>query len=238
MPSHGKRLSDLNVVLKGFDPVVPSNNKPWGATTKIWYDTDGDQARSDSRILCHATMYEVKWNKTNPPSTVLAKQAGQIQKSLSFAVGTSPLDALVAFFEALAVGDASLQSSKDDILRLIHILGETSDGDIDSLQKYSDEAYNLAFAKYDAGKTWFWKQQSNADQQPGQATTNDIANLDTLNQNQAALDNLNREVADLKSALFAIWYADTLHMKMWNRKVLMTSPMKVDTCILISGSEP
>jgi hypothetical protein len=202
--AHGKRLDNCKMALKDFDPTHPELHA-WGKAALDWYQSDGAKARADSRILCHATIYDVVWDRKNMPETVLAKNAGQIQDSLSFAVGTSPLDALVAFFEALAAGDPNLQNAKDDILRLIHILGETSDGDIDSLQKFSDEAYNLAFAKFDAGQQWFWKQQSDADQAPGFATDDQISDLDQLNLNQAAFDNLTREVEDLRWRIFGIW---------------------------------
>ena len=202
--SHGTRLDNCKMGLKDFDPTQP-DKQPWGAAAMAWYQAGGAGARADSRILCHATVYDVSWDLNNLPAIVQAQDAGKIQNSLSFAVGTSPLDALVAFFEALATGDPNLQSAKDDILRLIHIMGETDDGDVNSLQKFSDEAYNLAFSKYDAGKTWFWKQQSNADQAPGFASDTQIADLDQLNLNQAAYDNESRELEDMRWNLFGLW---------------------------------
>jgi len=203
IPTHRKRLEDCHVKLKDYNPKAPTDKK-WGEHATTWL---AEQGRSNARILCHASMYEVKWSTSKLPTNVLAREAGKMQKSLSFAIGTSPLDALVAYFQAHAIANDFVQGTKDDIQHLIHILGEAGDGDLDGLQAFSDEAYKLAFDKVDAGTAWFWKKQTDAGEHPTFATDDDIKDLDQLNMDQAALDNAQREADDLRWKLFAIWYA-------------------------------
>ena len=190
--------------LKGHDSEKPTAT-PWGPDAQNWLNEEGAPARSDARILCHSSMYDVLWNAGSLPSKVGARDAGQIQKSLSFAVGTSPLDALVAYFEAMAVQTTTLQETKEDILRLIHILGEASDGDVESLQKFADEAYKLSYQQLDPGTTWFWKTQSDPEDTPKTASPEEIKKLDELNMKQTALDNLKREIGELRWKIFALW---------------------------------
>lgn len=137
---------------------------------------------------------------------VEAEQAADEQKRIPFALGTSELDTLVAYFEALAVDTPEFQPVKNDIVRLIHVLGESADGDLESLQKFSDEAYKLAFERIDAGTTWVWKKESGPEESVSVPSAEDINKLDTLNMNQAAVDIVKREIADLRWRLFAIWY--------------------------------
>ena len=207
VPSHEDRLEACNIKLKDYNPEIPSQEPDWTTPAAAWLKAEGRNARSDARTLCHATMYEVKWDLLRLPGKVEARDAGHIQKSGSLAGGTSELDALLAYFDALQVGTEStqLKATKDDILRLVHILGESGDGDLDSLQKFSDEAYKLAFEKTDAGANWLYKQESSPSEEPKIATATDIADLDQMNLNQAALENVQREIADLRWKLFAIW---------------------------------
>jgi len=206
VPSHSTRLDNCKLQLKDYnsDPSqVPAGS--WMKDAASWLQKDGGRARSDARILCHSAMYDVVWDSKKLPTHIGARDAGQIQKSMSFAVGTSALDALVAYFEALATNNPTLQDVKNDLLRLIHILGEAGDGNIDALQKFSDEAYKLTFKKFDAGTQWFWKTETSTNKAPAQASPDDINNLDQLNMNQAALENLKRELSECQWKLFAIW---------------------------------
>ncbi|KAJ2903782.1 uncharacterized protein MKZ38_009348 [Zalerion maritima] len=227
VPSHLQRLQDCRFEL--IDPTGLDN----------WLNLSKEPARTDSRIVCHAMMYDVKWDKNALPETVLAEEAGKKMKEAHapVAVGTSDVDAIVAYLESLTqsldaesqealdnaekdgmpglsdkeIQDAAakaleLQTTKEDVVRLIYVLGESGSGDLDSLQKFSDSAYKLSFERTDAGKKWFWKAEEDEDGKPQEAGEDEIKDLDVINMYQAAIDSIERENADLRWKIFAYWW--------------------------------
>jgi hypothetical protein len=66
-PTHAQRLNTLNMTLKE-EPVNDSSDDP----INKWLRAD-----AHSRLICHASMYDVVFNRLRHPSTVLAQAAAQ-----------------------------------------------------------------------------------------------------------------------------------------------------------------
>ena len=77
-PPQANRLSDLQMALKYGG----------SASAMAWLSSN-----ASTRVLCHATMYDVAYNATSVPTNVMANNAGQsLQQKQSIAVGVTPLD--------------------------------------------------------------------------------------------------------------------------------------------------
>ena len=77
-PVQASRINDLQMALKSGGT----------ASAVAWLNSN-----TATRVLCHATMYDVTYNAAKVPSTVKADAAGQLlQQKQSIAVGVTPLD--------------------------------------------------------------------------------------------------------------------------------------------------
>jgi hypothetical protein len=162
---------------------------------------------SQSRVLCHASMYDVVYDRTKTPDNVLAEKAGSaIHGQQPLAMGTTPVDALLAYCRAHS-GDRNQDISDltTDLINLRDLLNQHEDDDVDGLQAAADESYEQSFRKIEGGTKWFFKSQSDPNVQPQVASDDVINMLDQLNQTQAAIDSGAREAATTKWKLFAIW---------------------------------
>lgn len=77
-PPHVNRLNDCQMALKSAD----------SDTAIAWLGSS-----NPTRVLCHATMYDVAYDAASVPPNVKANTAGQLlQQKQSIAVGVTPLD--------------------------------------------------------------------------------------------------------------------------------------------------
>ena len=77
-PTQASRLKDCQMALKNGD----------SASAIAWLNST-----AATRVLCHATMYDVAYDAGSVPSITQANTAGQLlQQNQSIAVGVSPLD--------------------------------------------------------------------------------------------------------------------------------------------------
>ncbi|KAL8672154.1 MAG: hypothetical protein Q9168_003377 [Polycauliona sp. 1 TL-2023] len=189
-PAHSSRLSDCQMALKNGG----------SASAIAWLN-----ANTATRVLCHATMYDVAYDTAKVPDRVQADIAGQLlQSKQSIAVGVSPLDALMAYCRAHEdVDDAALGTLEKDLLRIQSLLIAGDSDDVDALQAAADESYEQAFSKINGGTLWHFHQESDPSATP---SAQDLATMRTLNRNQTTYDNAAREVANQRWQLFAQWW--------------------------------
>ena len=84
-PPHVNRLSDCQMAMKDGG----------SASAIAWLNST-----TGTRVLCHATMYDVAYDAGNSPVNVQANTAGQIlQQKQSIAVGVTPLDVSLPLFD-------------------------------------------------------------------------------------------------------------------------------------------
>ncbi|MCJ1309780.1 hypothetical protein MMC25_003441 [Agyrium rufum] len=192
-PLHADRLAQCKMDLKDATGDLISN----------WLQTDNTHA--PSRALSHSTMYGVHYRKDGKPTTILADSAGsQLLTKQSIAVGSNPMEALMAYCRAHAPSDAtSLTTLENDMLRLETLLASSGD-DVEGIQAADDEKFEEAFQKLDGGTKWHFHQESDPTTKP---TDTELGVLQQLNEVQATYSNLTRELKSLRWQLFANWWA-------------------------------
>ncbi|KAF4472324.1 hypothetical protein FALBO_768 [Fusarium albosuccineum] len=144
--THGEILQSLFMTLKGTDEANPDP----------WMDLE-----SQIRILCHSCMYNVTWDHENKPKSVPADGFNDClrdQKQAAVAVGTTPMDALLAYCHAR--GDASENSEhvsklEEDILALESLLQARDDG-VEGQREAKDSVYNWYYTRSPGGTRHFF----------------------------------------------------------------------------------
>jgi hypothetical protein len=191
-PVHSDRLDDCNMCLK--DP--SSGSAPsWIASA------------SATRVLCHASMYGVKYSRTAMPDSItsLASKAGaRLKKEQPIAIGVTPLDALLAYCRGHSDEDVSPMSDLEiDLLKLQSLLLATENDDVDALKAAADESYEEAFTKFEGGTQWHY-QMSTPGGKP--APPPNPATFAKFNSDQASYDNALRESLQMRGYLFLEWW--------------------------------
>ena len=225
IPKNADRLTDCSMTMKDAT----------SGTAPAWL-----QQQASGRVLCHASMYDVQYNrdKTKQPQHIPAAAAGQkLATAQPIAVGTTPMDALLAFCRAHVGTDiGDMKELELDMNSLGVFLKQTEDDDVDGLQAAADENFQLAFQHTDGGKKWFFKQQTNPHENPVTASDTQISDLHDMNNAQVARDNSSREETKLRWTLFAEWwnyvsgFVDTDHPKPYTDKLKALS-QRLDTLV-------
>ncbi|KAF2465822.1 uncharacterized protein BDR25DRAFT_154377, partial [Lindgomyces ingoldianus] len=196
VPTHSERLSDCRMRVK----TIPDD-------VQAWLDS---KTPAPSRVLCHCSKYGVVFDRATPKpaNTVLANAAGAAMlHKQPISIGVTPIDGLLAFCNAHKdAKDDKMQDVYQTLLRIQFLLQETEDDDLDGLQAAADENYQQSFQKIDSGTQWYFKQQTDPNQKPAEASLTQIKDLRTLNRTQAVVDNLSRECTKKQWYLFASWW--------------------------------
>jgi hypothetical protein len=195
-PVHSTRLKDCRMQIL--------NSSTEAGVASAWLDTS-----DSSRILSHASMYGVNYDRSKEPDTIGAVAAGQkMQERQPISVGVSPMDALLTYCRAHSTTDSDPQykEMEQDLLRIDTLLNTADDDDIDGLQAAADESYSQAFQKYDGGSKWNFKTQQAPGKPPVVPTHSQQEEMKLLNAVQAAFDNAGRETQTVCWQLFASWW--------------------------------
>jgi hypothetical protein len=195
--THGENLQSFFMTLQGTDEANPD---PWM------------DLKSQMRILCHGSMYEVAWDHENKPKTVPADGFnGRLrdQKQAAVAVGTTPMDALLAYCHAR--GDASDNSEdvaklEEDILALESLLQARDDG-VEGQREAKDSVYNWSYTRSPGGTRYFFAEADDkSTNQPKEPDPAAIQSINQLNLTQALLDSCNRAMLQYRWDMFSLWW--------------------------------
>lgn len=195
--THGESLQSLFMTLKGTDEANPD---PW------------KDLKSQIRILCHSCMYDVTWDHENKPKSVPADGFNdrlRDQKQAAVAVGTTPMDALLAYCHAR--GDASENSDdvtrlEEDILALESLLQASDDG-VEGQREAKDSVYNWSYSRSPGGTKYFFAESDDqSTNQPTEPEPAAILRLNQLNLTQALLDSCNRAMLQYRWDMFSLWW--------------------------------
>ena len=153
-------------------------------------------------------MYAVKWNVKEKPQQVPADNlCEQLQRSMPVAVGTTPLDSLLAYVRVHQEdgNDTSIQKVMQVILNVqkyLLVQEDTVDG-----QEQADELlYNYNFNATSGGKHYHLARAANPKVPTEKPEDKVVDVLTGLNKQQARLDSLDRVVERLRWKLFARWW--------------------------------
>lgn len=178
-------------------------NDPAATDAATWL-----KSTESARVLCHGAMYSVEWDLNSKPKNVPADTHSQdLNKNIPVAVGTTPLDSLLAYINAHKDGGGD-QVVKDLIDSIIHIQTLLIDQDdtVDAQKQAEDLLYNY---NYDAvgGGTHFYLAGSDVPGRPAKPPSDDMKNnLADLNRKQYELDLVQRTARRVRWELFAWWW--------------------------------
>lgn len=196
--AHGESLQSLFMTLRGTDEANPD---PWM------------DAQSQLRIICHSCMYDVTWDHENKPKSVPADGFNdrlRDQKQAAVAVGTTPMDALLAYCHAR--NDENGESKEvakleEDILALESLLQARDDG-VEGQREAKDSVYNWSYTRSPGGTRYFFAEadgQADTDQ-PMEPEREAILKLRELNLTQSLLDSCNRAMLQYRWDMFSLWW--------------------------------
>lgn len=185
---------------------------------------------SATRLICHAAKYNVVYSSDLPkkiPANEYARNftAGVDMEPVS--VGTTALDAVLAFFQAHSKDDLNdklfdkdgAQTAKD-IMGIRELLYATED-DYNSRIKAADLVFAHNFARSQGGSIWRYNKRKDSSGPPAEPsltssienTTNDPVNpnselgqIRAINQSQKLLDAASFKLDQLRWGMFAEWF--------------------------------
>ena len=177
------RLKNLNMAL---------NSKP--QDIQDWL-----QSADAARVLCHGAMYDVAWHVDKLPAQVPANVAAHsLANDMPVSVGTTPIDALLAYVNAHQVTDL-----EQDLAALGPLL-RAQDHGVQAQRAATDELQNWNFARAAGGVHWHFQNDTTTTAQDPGTTQADA--LEKLNQLQRMADATARQLAELRWAMFSYWW--------------------------------
>lgn len=168
------------------------------AAFQEWLESD-----TDTRVLCHGAMYSVewhdKWTSQNAPRHVPANDFTKyFTEEMPAAVGTTSLDALLAYVEA-----HHADGLEKDIWLLGALLRAQSDS-VSDQQAGDDEVQNYNFARLAGGTHYSLPIDPSRPAEP--PSEHDARVLSELNQAQSLLDGATRIYQQKKWDTFSLWW--------------------------------
>ncbi|KAH8901387.1 hypothetical protein GQ53DRAFT_851002 [Thozetella sp. PMI_491] len=200
---------------------APTNSD--GKDDKHTTDTQTVSGNNDggaTRLICHAARYSVAFTSGKAaikPKTPADDYANYFSPNLDMepvSVGTTPLDAVLAFFQAHK-GDDSFESAMfgdDDtvqtaktLMQIQELLYATED-DYDQRVKAADLIYSHNFQRSGGGFVWHYNKQKGDNEPPAIPSDSEKVVLASLNEYQSAWDAADRKLDQLRWALFSEFF--------------------------------
>ncbi|KAK3307147.1 uncharacterized protein B0T15DRAFT_166212 [Chaetomium strumarium] len=167
---------------------------PYPKPVQDWLD-----AKTASRVLCHGAMYGVRWDaNTLPPKVPANKASEHLTDDMPVAVGTTPMDALLAYVDAHQIADL-----EKDLHALEPLLRARDDG-VQAQRAATDELQNWNHARTSGGVHWHFQNEAGKEAQTPPAI--DADNLEALNQAQRLADATARQLVPLRWEMFSYWW--------------------------------
>jgi hypothetical protein len=195
--SHGTLLKRAGLDLVNAD----QKNSP----ESIWISD-----ASSTRSICHGAMYNVVWDYNSPPPDFPADDFAQsFNFSQPLAVGTTPMDALLAYLKSIP--DATKTPLVNSLIALQNLLIKQSDG-ADVQQEAADLLLRHNFASFSGGPVWVPSGQNDEASFAAKrlaslnASNGPFQDLQQINDQQRAANIMHREKELLQWQLFAEWW--------------------------------
>ncbi|KAH6611483.1 hypothetical protein Trco_001503 [Trichoderma cornu-damae] len=184
--------------------------------TKGW-----KSSASAVRTICHGAMYDVEWDVGKKPPTVPADEVcARLMKEAPIAVGTTPMDAIMAFVVGHSESSkGELHEVEMDLRRLQTFLLDHDDG-VEAQRRAANMLSNLSFQRQDGGKKYLLSHPEDDTarrEAPGPARPSqlqktyepddeEIALVATMNRQQRRIDAASRLLRKRQWELFASWW--------------------------------
>jgi hypothetical protein len=155
-----------------------------------------------ARMVCHGTVYDVKWDANELPASMPAQDAADNLLQQPIGVGTSPLETLLAYVQAHVDTDTGdIKQLEEDILAIQTLLIAQDEG-VDSQMEAKDLLISHAYDRVGGGLCWHLTGVKDGTV----PNAEDVAILMKMNDTQLALDNALRTVDGLRWDLFSDWW--------------------------------
>ena len=173
------------------------------AGSSAWLD-----ATDPARIICHGAIYNVNWQNKKKPPTPADDWSQSLNSKQQVAIGTSPIDALLAYVKAHKADTPSDTKGKEilqleeDIFNLRAYLRMQDDVSVDAYRKATDSLVHQNYTRSKGGTRYVFP----AAETPTKPTADDLTNLQTLNSAQSLLDASQRALKAQSWELFSLWF--------------------------------
>lgn len=210
---HSSVTSDI--LHQTASPLLPLSDRLGKLLMTLVEETSKDEV-TPAQVLCHGAMYDVMWNADKKPAIVAAdKSSKRLNSAMPVAVGTTVLDALLAFVkihmhdekEKGTADKYSVSSLEADIWRIHGLLLARDDG-VDGQREAADLLNHHNYDRVQCGTLFHLHTPDTAGDGKTSPRPSDetIAQLAELNRVQYALDLTTRTVRKLRWDLFALWW--------------------------------
>lgn len=153
-------------------------------------------------------MYNVKWDVDKRPDNIPANKVAQhLYDDHPVAVGTTPLDALLAYAKASQKDeeDTAVKKVMEAIVNLQSYLLVDEDT-VDGHERAGDLLYSFNFKNHPGGIRWHVASATDPAKPTARPDDAVISKLEKLNREQIRLDSLYRTQERLRWKIFAIWW--------------------------------
>ncbi|KAF8511749.1 hypothetical protein JB92DRAFT_3117693 [Gautieria morchelliformis] len=153
--------------------------------------------------LCCGHIHNVKWNLNERPAIIPAEEAAaRFQTPTSpIAIGTGPLDALLAYISS----HDDVGTTEQLILKIQTLLLQQSDG-VDAQLQAQDMLLNRDYSRVEGGVHWYMSGENPDESAPLQPSETQLETLTKLNAFQQKFDTLRRLLPQARWDLFSEWW--------------------------------
>ncbi|KAK4107378.1 hypothetical protein N656DRAFT_785388 [Canariomyces notabilis] len=184
--TRGERIQSRSMGLNGTGPYPPD--------VQAWLDS-----KSPARVLCHGAMYTVHWTANSLPLKVPANDVAKtLLDDMPVAVGTTPMDALLAYIDAHQITDLE----KD--LHLLEPLLRARDDGVQAQRAAVDQLQSWNFARTAGGVHWYFQNETGKEAQDPLSA--EVESLEVLNHAQRLADSTARQLVEVRWEMFSEWW--------------------------------
>ena len=186
---------------------------------------DRQKSRDGTRLVCHSARYGVRFTLNEKPAAPVDDFANLFSPDVPMepvSVGTSPLDAVLAFLQAhqsdTAFEDTVFRDDTDDtttqqppsavaqaLMGIRELLYSTED-DYDAKTKAADLIYAHSFIGASGGFGWHYDKKKDKDGPPIEPSPTEKRQLESLNEQQRLWDANDGQLRQLRWSLFAEFF--------------------------------
>ncbi|OCT52853.1 hypothetical protein CLCR_09438 [Cladophialophora carrionii] len=204
-----ERLDELNIKIKGFqDEIEPMPKYP--REIADWFSRSTGDDKTLTRSICHGAMYNVQWDLATAPKNVAAdKFAKLLSEKQPIAVGTTPMDAVMAYAGAHERIDGKETGRIEAALKRLEAILLSRDDGVEAHVQAADMMYNWNYLRFDGGDMYHAAASGDQSQGEGGKTTlpaDKKLNLLELNRLCRLRDAAKRQLKQQQAAAFSNWW--------------------------------
>jgi hypothetical protein len=211
-----QRFRELNMVIKGFQEELEPMTKYPEKIFNWFKHSHGLPEDPNTRSLCHGAMYDVHWNLNTAPVTVLADHyASLLCNSQPVSVGTTPMDALMAYAGAHEKIDGGVQKDIEAALKRLETILLSRDDGVEAHAQAADMLYNWNYLRLDGGDQFHATASGDQTGKHQKPTLPDPKKEELMKRNKICRfrDGAQRQLKKQRWAVFSEWWLSVTQAK-------------------------